>query len=182
MPHINLPPEVPGIIGPMIQYPQTEKPLNELAQALLRGPSSLTEAEREMIASFVSSENDCYFCMNAHGETAKYLLGSDKNLMDQILENYLEANISGKMKALLAIAHEVQQGGHNVTGQQVQKARDAGADDKAIHDTVLIAAAFCMFNRYVDGLATWTPKEQMVYEGIGKDLATKGYLDSIPRE
>lgn len=182
MSHISLPDGVPGIIGPMMQYPETEKPLNELAQALLRGPSPLSEAEREMIASFVSSENDCYFCAHAHGSTAEQFLGPKKNLMVEVRENYKNAKISNKMKALLNIAKKIQMGGKNVTAEDIEKARDTGADDKAIHDTVLIAAAFCMFNRYVDGLATWTPKDKEIYEGIGHDLSTKGYLNSIPRD
>lgn len=182
MPHITLPQGLPGIIGPMAQYPETEQPLNQLAQALLRGPSSLTEAERELIATFVSSENDCYFCANAHGATARHLLGSDKDLVEQIRKNFMKADISDKLKALLVIAQQVQQGGQNVTEEAVQGAREAGADDKAIHDTVLISAAFCMFNRYVDGLNTWTPGDDEIYDGIGRDLSTKGYVGSIPRE
>ena len=172
---------MPGIIGPMYQYPETEKPLNQLAQTLLRGESSLTEAERELIAALVSSENDCYFCAHAHGATAAHLLGTGTKTVEQVKENFWEADLSDKMKYLLAIAQKVQQSGLNVTEEDIAKAKEAGADDKAIHDTVLIAAAFCMFNRYVDGLATWTPQDEKAYEGIGHDLATKGYVDSIPK-
>jgi hypothetical protein len=70
----------------------------------------------------------------------------------------------------------VQQGGRRVTEEDVARARAGGADDKAIHDTVLIAAAFCMFNRYVDGLATWAPQAAAFYDRAGAELARRGYL------
>jgi uncharacterized peroxidase-related enzyme len=179
MAHIALPEGLPGIVGPMLAYPETEKHLNGLAEALLRGPSSLTPAEREVIATYVSSANDCFFCTHAHAATARYLLGPDAGVVDQITADFRRAPISEKLRALLVIAGKVQQGGRRVTGEDVAQARKEGADDKAIHDTVLIAAAFCMFNRYVDGLATWTPDDPAVYEQTGEKLAHKGYLNSI---
>jgi uncharacterized peroxidase-related enzyme len=179
MAHITLPEGVPGIVGPMMAYPETEKHLNGLAEALLRGPSSLTPAEREVIATYVSSENDCFFCMNAHAATARYLLGSESEVVDQVIVNLQNAPISPKLKALLVIAGKVQKGGRRVTEEDVARARAEGADDKAIHDTVLIAAAFCMFNRYVDGLATWAPDDPSAYERVGANLGQNGYLHSI---
>jgi uncharacterized peroxidase-related enzyme len=164
----------------MAAYPETEKPLNALAEALLRGPSTLTPAERELIAAYVSHRNACKFCMNAHAAVSRHLYGSGRRaVVDQVLGDLQAAPISDKMKALLVIAGKVQESGRNVLPEDVARARAVGADDKAIHDTVLTAAAFCMFNRYVDGLATWAPEEAMVYDQIGADLATKGYLQSI---
>jgi uncharacterized peroxidase-related enzyme len=179
MPHINLPEAAPGIVGPMIAYPETEKHLNGLAEALLRAPSSLTPAEREVIATYVSSENDCYFCMNTHAAAARYLLGDDKDMVDEVIVSYRHAAISPKLRALLAIAGKVQKGGRRVTDEDIANARAEGADDRAIHDTVLIAAAFCMFNRYVDGLATWTPDNPDAYAQAGAKLGREGYLHSI---
>jgi uncharacterized peroxidase-related enzyme len=169
------------MLGPMIAYPETGKHLNGLAQALLRGPSSLTPAERELIATYVSAANDCYFCTNAHGATARHFFGPEAGIVDQIKNDFHEAPVSDKLKALLVIAGKVQQGGCCVTTEDVARARQQGADDKAIHDTVLIAAAFCMFNRYVDGLATWTPDDPALYDRFGADLAEKGYVRGIPR-
>jgi uncharacterized peroxidase-related enzyme len=182
MAHIQLPEGVPGIVGPMMAYPETEKHLNGLAEALLRGPSSLTPAEREIIATSVSSANGCCFCTNAHAATARHLLGPDAAVVEQITADFRRAPISEKLRALLVIAGKVQQGGRRVTDQDVAQARQHGADDKAIHDTVLIAAAFCMFNRYVGGLATWTPDDPAVYERTGEMLARGGYLNSIRRD
>ena len=175
MPHINLPDGEPGIIGPLMAYRETEKPLDDLANVLMCGPSSLTRAEREVIATYVSNGNECYFCTNSHAATARHLLGSGCRLMDEILQDVMTVNIEEKLRALLIIAGKVRQNGRLVTDEDVQRARAAGADDKAIHDTVLIAAMFCMFNRYVDGLATWAPRDPKVYEAIGARIATKGY-------
>jgi uncharacterized peroxidase-related enzyme len=179
MAHIVLPEGAPGIVGLMMAYPEAEKHLNALAEALLRGPSPLTTAEREVIATYVSSANDCTFCTNAHAATARCLLGPDAAVVDQVTADFRHAPISERLRALLVIAGKVQQGGRRVTEEDVARARKQGADDKAIHDTVLIAAAFCMFNRYVDGLATWTPDDPAVYARTGEKLARGGYLNSI---
>jgi uncharacterized peroxidase-related enzyme len=178
MAHILLPEGIPGILGPMAFSPETAKPLNALAEVLLRGPNSLPAADREMIATYVSSQNDCYFCQHAHGAVAAYRLQGNEKLIDEVKLNFENAEISDKLKALLAIAGKVQKGGKNVTAADVERARKQGATDKEIHDTVLIAAAFCMFNRYVDGLATWAPTDQGMYRENGKRLAEIGYVHS----
>jgi uncharacterized peroxidase-related enzyme len=178
MAHIRLPEGIPGILGPMAFSPETAKPLNALAEVLLRGPSTLTPAEREMIATYVSSQNDCYFCQHAHGAVAAYRLGGDEKLVNDVKLNFESAAISEKMKALLAIAGKVQKGGKQVTPGDIDRARKQGATDKEIHDTVLIAAAFCMYNRYVDGLATWAPTDPAMYRENGKRLAEKGYAEA----
>jgi uncharacterized peroxidase-related enzyme len=178
MAHINLPEGVPGIRGPMLISPETTTPLRELAEVLLRGPNTLTAAEREMIATYVSSENDCYYCQHSHGAAAAEHLGGDYALIDQIKQDFGTAPVSEKLKALLGIAGKVQKGGKHVTTEDVERARQQGATDKEIHDTVLIAAAFCMYNRYVDGLATWAPTDPVMYRENGKRLAEKGYIEA----
>jgi uncharacterized peroxidase-related enzyme len=179
MPHIRLPEGIPGIVGPMMFSPETAKPMNELAEALLRGPSTLTCGEREVIATYVSSQNDCYFCQTVHGAAAAHHLGGNEALVQDVKRNFEQASVSEKLKALLAIAGKVQKGGKQVTNEDVRRARDNGATDK--EDTVLIAAAFCMFNRYVDGLATWAPTDPEMYRASGKRLAEEGYVHSIDR-
>src|ERR1700680_1057811 len=176
MAHIHLPEGVPGIRGPMLISPETTTPLRELAEVLLRGPNTLTPAEREMIATYVSSENDCYYCQHAHGAAAAEHLGGDYALIDQIKCDFGAAPVSEKLKALLTIAGKVQKGGKQVTTADVECARAQGATDKEIHDTVLISAAFCMYNRYVDGLATWAPENPDAYYATGKRLAEQGYM------
>jgi uncharacterized peroxidase-related enzyme len=175
MPHIKLPEGVPGILGPMFFSPETTKPLRELVEVLLRGPNTLTPAEREMIATYVSSENDCYFCQHSHGAAAAEHLGGNYELIDQIKRDFGTAPISDKLKALLAVAGKVQKGGKHVTSGDIENARKHGATDKEIHDTVLIAAAFSMYNRYVDGLATWQPHDAAMYREHGQRIAKQGY-------
>lgn len=179
MAHIAVPEGFPGIVGPMKAYPRAARQLNGLAEEILRGPSSLTPAEREMIATYVSSGNECFFCTSVHAATARHLLGSASELVDRVIADPKRAPISEKLKALLVIADKVRQGGRRVTDSDVALARREGADDQAIHDTVLIAAAFCMFNRYVDGLATWAPDKPDAYAAEGAKLATKGYIGSV---
>lgn len=174
MPHIDLPHE-PGIIAPLTAYRDSEKPLDHLANVVMCGPSSLTRAEREMIATFVSSGNECYFCTNSHAAAARHLMPETPTLMADVLCDAATANVSDKMKALLVIADHVRRDGRTVTTEHVAQARAAGADDKAIHDTVLIAAMFCMFNRYVEGLGTWQPQDPDLYDQIGWRIANKGY-------
>ncbi len=181
MAHIRLPEGIPGILGPMAFSPETAKPLNALAEVLLRGPNTLTPAEREMIATYVSSQNDCHFCQSAHGAVAAHHLGGNEKLVNELKLNFESAAISDKMKALIAIAGKVQKGGKQVSVEDVARARRQGATDKEIHDTVLIAAAFCMYNRYVDGLATWAPADPEMYRENGRRLAEEGYVSSTDR-
>ena len=176
MPHIRLPEGLHGIRGPMAFRPETAKPLNELAEVLLHAPNSLTPGERELIATYVSSLNDCYFCQTIHGAIASAHLNDDEELVRRVKADFKHADISEKLKALLVIAGKVQKGGKHVTASDVEEARGAGASDVEIHDTVLIAAAFCMYNRYVDGLATWQPKDEELYRQRGKKTAKEGYV------
>jgi uncharacterized peroxidase-related enzyme len=180
MAHIQLPEGLPGIRGPMALRPETSKPLNDLAEILLRSDNSLTRGERELIATHVSYLNDCFFCQNAHGGLAQHYLSCDLDLMDKMKMNPETAPVSEKMKALLSIAGSVQKGGKHVTAEQIAKAKSLGATDLEIHDTVLIAAAFCMFNRYVDGLGTWAPQDRMFYVNRAKARAEEGYANYNP--
>jgi uncharacterized peroxidase-related enzyme len=175
MPHINLPEGLPGITSALAFRPETAKPLLALAEELLRGPNSLTSGEREMIATLVSARNDCYFCQTSHRAAAAHHLGGNYELVDAVRADYRNAPVSPKLKALLTIAGKVQESGRNVTTDDVAAARNEGATDREIHDTVLIAAAFCMYNRYVDGLATFTPVDATLYDEMGARMATQGY-------
>ncbi|MEX0646350.1 MAG: peroxidase-related enzyme [Balneolaceae bacterium] len=176
MSYINLNNKMPGIVG-LLQYrPETAKPLGDLAETLLRGPSTLTSAEREMIASYVSYRNECHFCHTSHGAAAAHHMDGNLDLIDDIKNNFQKTEISSKLRALLDIAGKVQVSGNNVTKEDIDAAKEEGATDLEIHDTVLIAAAFCMFNRYVDGLGTWAPEETEAYDESGIQLAQEGYV------
>lgn len=166
-PFIPVPNGRPGLGGLVSCKPQSGTVLNELAQQLLRGPSPLSEGERELIAAHVSRRNDCYFCSHVHAAVAANLLGCD---------SADTAPVSEKMHALLHIAGKVQRSGLDVRPEDVARARAAGATDEDIHDAVLVAAAFCTFNRYVDGLAAITPKDDTLYTQLGGLLAGQGYV------
>jgi len=177
MAYINVPEHLHGIRGLMAFSPETANPINELAEILLRSDNNtLSRGERELIATYVSHLNDCFFCQNAHGGIAQHYLQCDMNFIDAIKADYASMPISEKMKALLAIASSVQKGGKYVTQVQIDEAKKWGATDKEIHDTVLISAMFCMCNRYVDGLGTSAVADRNFYIERGKMRAEEGYL------
>ena len=178
MAYITIPEEeqLPGIRGLMAFRPETARPLNLLAEALLRETDNdLTRGDRELIATYVSYLNDCLFCQSVHGAAAQCYLEDDGTLISQVKKDFETALITEKMKTLLAIAASVQKGGKHVMPHQIENARNEGATDSEIHDTVLIAAAFCMFNRYVDGLGTWASADQQSYIPRGIRIAEEGY-------
>jgi len=168
MPHIPLDPEFPGIRGLMAFRPETARPLNELVEVLLQGPSTLTPGERELIATFVSSRNCTQFCHNIHGAIAAAHLGDNEDVVRQVKIDFMQAEISPKLKALLKIAGKVQQDGKLVTPEDIEAARQEGA-------------TFCMYNRYVDGLDTNQPADPAFYRERGKRVAREGYV-SVSKE
>lgn len=177
MAYINLPEGLYGIRGPMAFRPETAKPLNELVEVLLRNDdNTLSRGERELIATYVSHLNDCFFCQNAHGAIAQHYLQCDMQYLDNIKADYQAMDISEKLKALLSIAASVQKGGKFVTPEQIERAKELGATDKEIHDTVLISAVFCMCNRYVDGLNTPANPDRQYYISRGQMRAEEGYI------
>jgi len=175
MPHIAVNNELAGIRGLMNFRPETAGPLGELANVLLRDTNGLSPADRELIATYVSYLNDCFYCHNSHGAIACIYLDGNMDLVDAVRRDPEQAPVSDKLKALLAIAGKVQKSGRAVQTADIERARDAGATDKDIHDTVLIAAAFCLFNRYVDGLAANTPTDLSTYPPRARQVAERGY-------
>lgn len=201
MPHINVSSPFPGITGLLEERLDSSEPIRDLTQALLRGPSSLTEGERELIASLVSSRNECRFCTNAHAYTAaRYYPGTatttttatktendndasvsegSEHGMDfvrHVMRDHATAPVTERMHALLNIAALVQGDARNVDEAAIARARNAGATDLDIHDTVLTAALFCFYNRYVDGLASDYPPSDDYYEILAERLTTNGYM------
>ena len=180
MPHIELDNDVPGIGGLFRYRPETAGPLNALAEVLLRGPNTLSRGERELIAAFVSTRNDCTFCACSHAAFAAAQLSEGMSLVDQVRADLDQAPIPAKLRALLRIAGAVQRSGLEVTGDLVAAARAAGATDLEIHDAVLIAAAFSMYNRYVDGLATVAPQDPAAYAAAAEHIVANGYVAPMP--
>jgi uncharacterized peroxidase-related enzyme len=181
MPHISLNPDAVGISSLLEYRPETARPLTELAERLLRGPSTLTRGERELIATYVSQLNDCSFCSDSHAAVAAAQLAGGMTLVDQVRTDPGSAPISPKLTSLLRIAAAVRRGGKEVRDEQIATARESGATDLEIHDTVLIAAAFCMYNRYVDGLATSLPEDPASYGGSADAIVRAGYVSGLRR-
>lgn len=166
MPRITLPEEIPGIRGLLNVKPATAEKFSEMFQELLRGPGPLSFVDRERIATHVSRVNQSEFCFRSH-DAAVRALEADEGTA---------APVTPRLEALLRLAEAVARGGNQVSDQHVEAARQAGAGDEEIHDTVLIAAAFCMANRYVDGLGAITPHDDATYDAMGLRLATQGYV------
>ncbi len=176
MAHIAVDPTIPGIRSLFFFRPETGVPLTRLAHVLLHGDSPLSKGERELIAAFVSQGNKCTFCTMSHAAAARHHFGADKNIVDEVVYNGDHSRLSPKMQALLVISEKVRRGGRIVTNDDVAAARAEGAVDRDIHDTVLITAAFCMFNRYVDGLRALTPTDAETYVPMGALMAERGYV------
>lgn len=176
MAHINVPEGAPGIRGLMMTHPEQTRPMNELANALLHADGTITQGEREIIASYVSHGNNCKYCASVHTAIAAHQMDGDYRVVHAVLQDPSSAPITGKLKTLLSIADKVREGGLSVADEDITAARNEGATDTEIHDAILIAASFCMFNRYVDGLATWAPDDLGMYDSIGKQRAAEGYL------
>jgi len=175
MPHINIPSNLPGVTGLLEFRKEASEPLRELTQFLLRGENTLTEAERELIATAVSGKNECMYCTTSHAAAADAYYGNSE-ITDQVRSDFETAPISDKMKALLTIALLVQESGKKVTTASVEKAKSLGATDLEIHDTVMIAALFCFYNRYVDGLGTYAPSDPNYYSEMAVRLKERGYF------
>jgi uncharacterized peroxidase-related enzyme len=175
MPHIDVDKDLPGIRSLMAFRPETAAPLGALAEILLRDKEGLSPADRELIATYVSYLNDCFYCHHSHGEIAVCYLDGNRDLVNAVRKNYKEAPISEKLKSLLQIAGKVQQSGKSVLPEDINNAKQHGATDRDIHDAVLIAAAFCLFNRYVDGLASVAPQDLSTYPLRAKQVAEQGY-------
>ncbi|WP_052666015.1 carboxymuconolactone decarboxylase family protein [Nitriliruptor alkaliphilus] len=173
MARIPVPTDLPGIIGLFAARPDTAGPLRELAETLLRRDDGLGRDERELLATAVSARNDCGFCRDSHAAVAAAHLGDDDALADAARQGRLADVAPPRLAALTRLAEAVADGGR-IAEDLFTAARDAGAGDDQLHDTVLIAAAFAMFNRYVDGLAA-DPADQDAYAAMGRQLATHGY-------
>lgn len=174
-PHINVSSPLPGITGLLEERLDSAEHIRDATHALLRGPSSMSEGERELVATLVSSRNECRFCTNAHAYTAaRYDGGMD--LVQRVVSDHTSAPVSERMHALLEIASLVQGDARMVNDATIARAREAGANDLDIHDTVLTAAMFCFYNRYVDGLASQYPENESYFETLAERLTTTGYM------
>lgn len=175
MAYIQLRENLPGMHGLLAFRPAIAPSLSALTNTLLRSNEGLNMGERELIGAYVSALNDCYICQNIHGAVAQCHLGEDDAFLQQVEADFQNAAISEKMKTLLTIAGCAQRGGKFVTEDHITAARDAGATDLDIHDTVLITGLFCLFNRYVDGLGVTSNDTPDTFRERAQRIAAEGY-------
>jgi uncharacterized peroxidase-related enzyme len=185
-------PDVPGIVAAMRVFPGLAVHLRGLADELLVKDvpgATLTRSDRELLATAVSAANDCFYCMDSHGAFASELLRrGNADGVDAFVDRVKSGDSRGlgpKMAALVALARGVQRNPRSVTREDVESALEAGATDEDTQLAVLIASAFCMYNRMVDGLRAKTPASTQAYSARAAEIAEYGYSDprvkSIPR-
>jgi uncharacterized peroxidase-related enzyme len=171
--HIAVDPDVPGI-GSLFKFrPDTAAIMMSLGKVLLRDNSIILPSHRQLIASYVSWLNQCKWCCNVHSSIAAHLPGVDASIVQAVKDDFETAPIPEKIKAFLNIASKVQGDARTVSDEDIARARAHGATDLEIHDVVLIAAMYCMNNRYVMGLDALTPEDPAFYEKYGKALADR---------
>jgi uncharacterized peroxidase-related enzyme len=177
-------PDVPGILTALRLTPELGIHLRGLADELLVNDfqgATLVRAEREMLATAVSAANDCFYCMDSHGAFATALLelsGATERvpLVDGIKLGSSDG-FDDKMRALLHIARTVRGEPRELTATDVAAAHAAGATDADVQLAVLIAAAFSMYNRMVEGFRAKTPPTAEVYRDRATEIAAHGYSD-----
>ena len=185
-------PDVPGILAAIRLTPGLGVHLRGLADELLVNDfpgTTLVRAEREMLATATSAANDCFYCMDSHGAFATALLEktgeNDRvGLIDTIKVGSSDG-LDPKMQALLHISRTVQRAPRELTATDVDAALAAGASDADVQLAVLIAAAFSMYNRMVDGFRAPTPPTAEAYRARASEIADFGYsapaVTSVPR-
>lgn len=175
-------PEAPGILAAMMLTPGLGVHLRGLANELLVNDypgASISRGERETLAAAVSAANDCFFCMDSHAAFATAVLQrSGVGVADALFEGIKGGSFEGlgdKMRALVHISQVVRRDPLELTSADVAAARDAGATDGDVQLAVLIAAAFSMYNRMVDGFRARTAPTPDAYRESAGAIAEYGY-------
>lgn len=179
-------PDFPGIISVMMISPELATPLRALADFLLVRPyphATITRSDRELIATAVSAGNDCFYCMDAHAAFAEALFarqGAEANPSRDLTARIKLGDLGDlpkKMQHLVHIALEVRESGRKLTAETIAVARDCGATNADVQLAVMISAAFCMYNRMVDGFRARTPSDPVAYVERAGQIAAFGYAD-----
>jgi uncharacterized peroxidase-related enzyme len=175
-------PDVPGIGAAMRLTPGLGIHLRGLADELLVHDypgATLRRFEREMLATAVSAANDCFFCMDSHGAFATALLerhgATELTPLIDVVKGGASDGFDPKMRALLHIARTVRKDPLELTAEDVEAALRAGGTDADVQLAVLIASAFSMYNRLVDGLRARTPAATEAYHARAGEIADNGY-------
>lgn len=157
-------------------FPATAKPLLEYHQALMRGPSPFSTAERELIAAFVSGLNSCSYCHGVHKATAA-VFGVAEELLADLLKNVQRAKIEARMKPVLAYVQKLTRTPSKITPADADAVFAAGWDEKALHDAVSVCALFNFMNRFVEGLGIQASADY--FELASQRLSQEGYVGLV---
>jgi len=178
-------PDAPGILTALRLTPALGVHLRGLANELLVDDfagATISRPQREMLATAVSAANDCFYCMDSHGAFASALLEvTGASHLVPVVDTIKSGSSEGldtKMQALLHIARTVRGDPRDLTAADVAAAEAAGASDADVQLAVLIAAAFSMFNRIVDGFRAKTPPTAEAYRARASEIAEHGYGDA----
>jgi uncharacterized peroxidase-related enzyme len=180
-------PDAPGISAALRLTPGLGLHLRGLADELLVNDfpgATIRRDQRELLATAVSAANDCFFCMDSHGAFANALLERSGAVeLVPLIEAVKDGSSDGfdsKMRALLHIARTVRHDPRRLTAADVETATDAGASDADVQLAVLIAAAFSMYNRMVDGFRARTAPTTDAYRERADQIAEHGYSAAPP--
>jgi uncharacterized peroxidase-related enzyme len=175
-------PDVPGIGVAMRLTPGLGVHLRGLADELLVNDfpgATLQRYEREMLATAVSAANDCFFCMDSHGAFVHALLEREGTTelapVIDVIKHGSSDGLDDRMQALLEIARTVRRDPLELTVADVEAATAAGATDADVQLAVLIASAFSMYNRLVDGFRAATAPTTEAYRARAGEIAEHGY-------
>jgi uncharacterized peroxidase-related enzyme len=172
MPRLRSLPAEPVMRDLYRAYPASCKPLGELTEAAMRGPSPFTQGERELIAAYVSGLNACHYCHNTHVAVAA-ACGVEPALIQALLADLDTAPVPAKMKPILRYAKKLTASPARMTEADAAAVYDAGWGDDALYSTVLVTALFNFYNRLVDGVGLALPEGYPAE--AGKRLSTTGY-------
>jgi len=163
----------PGLDKVFRRFPHTVRPLLEYHDRLLRDPSPLTVAERELIAAYVSGLNACTYCHGAHTVAAR-AFGVDAEVFDGLMADLESSGVDDKLKPILAYVGKLTKAPAMMTEKDAQRVYDAGWDEQALFDAVSVCGLFNFMNRLVEGLGI---EFDAAYAGeSSRRLAEHGYL------
>jgi uncharacterized peroxidase-related enzyme len=174
-------PDAPGILAAMQLAPGLGAHLRGLADELLVNDfpgSTLTRGERELLATAVSAGAGCVYCMDSHSAFAEELLSAGGAKPDGVIDSVTTGGDAGRgprLSALLHIARTVGRRALDLSRADVDRATTAGASDGDVQLAVLIASAFSMYNRMVDGLRARTPPTREAFRDRARQIAEHGY-------
>ncbi len=176
MPHLPSLPEGATLRDIFSRFPATSKPLLDYHEVLLRGPSPLTVAERELIAAYVSGLNQCGYCHGIHSRTAE-AFGVEEGLLTDLLEDLDKAAVADRLRPVLAYVGKLTRTPHRMAEADAEAVFAAGWNEQALHDAVSVCALFNFMNRLVEGMGLeGDPGYAMT---AGKRLHDDGYAGLV---